>query len=249
MAFNLDKNDGATSSPKFDLSKSNEPVTAGTVREKGRSKTWLIVLPLVLVVGIAAWYFLSRSGGSDNNDIAGATAADTNSNTANVAVGEENKVTVPPADIAPEVKKENAGSSTNTSVNNSNVTATTANNSNNSSTVSSSGLSNKVPATFAQGSTSISNLDQSLVNDITSFLEKNPAAIITVNGYASSEGDRDFNQHISQARADAFKSYLVSRGINEGRIRAYGKGIDNPFSSNDTNEGRIKNRRVEILFQ
>lgn len=87
------------------------------------------------------------------------------------------------------------------------------------------------------------------MSEVISFLEKNPTAVITVNGYASSEGEPAFNQRISQLRADAFKSYLVSKGVDASRINANGKGIDNPVSSNDTENGRIKNRRVEILFQ
>ena len=246
MAFNLDKNDGAKSSTKFDLSKSDAPATTGTTQEKHRSKTWLFVLPALLAAGIAAWYFLSNSRGDNKNDIAAITATDSNPNTVNLAAGEQNKATTSIGDTLSDVKKENAGSSTTASASNSNAVATPPNTS---SAATNPGFNNKVPATFGKGSNSISKLDRSLLKEIISFLEKNPAAVITVNGYASSEGDLAFNHHISRSRADAFKSYLVSKGIDASRINAYGKGIDNPVSSNDTEEGRIKNRRVEILFQ
>lgn len=240
MAFNLNKNEGADPSKKFDLSKSSSPTTTGAEQEKSRSKTWLFALPVLLVAGIAAWYFLSNPGPHKENSIAAATAID--SNTANIASGDQNKVTTSPADTPADVKKENAGSSTIAATNSGNAVGTPGNTTNTS-------FNNKVPATFAKGSNSISNLDRSLVKDIIAFLEKNPAAVITVNGYASSEGDPAVNQQISRSRADAFKSYLVSKGITAGRINAAGKGIDNPISSNDTEEGRIKNRRVEISFQ
>jgi outer membrane protein OmpA-like peptidoglycan-associated protein len=69
-----------------------------------------------------------------------------------------------------------------------------------------------------------------------------------VNGYASSDGTLAINQIVSQARADAFKEYLVSRSVAANRIIAEGKGIENPVASNETNSGRKKNRRVEITI-
>ncbi len=71
---------------------------------------------------------------------------------------------------------------------------------------------------------------------------------ISVFGYASSEGDIAFNQSISQARADAYKKWLIRKGIDESLVTAIGKGIENPIASNDTEAGRRKNRRVEVSF-
>lgn len=122
------------------------------------------------------------------------------------------------------------------------------NNSNNSKN-NSAKFNNKVPASFNKASASFSNLDKSLVKDIITYLEKNSNAIIAVSGYASSEGELSTNQQLSQSRAEAFKQYLVSKGITENRIVATGKGIDNPIGSNDTEDGRKKNRRVEISLQ
>lgn len=236
MAFNLDKNDGVKSSTKFDLSKTNTPATTDNTEGKRRSNTWLFVLPVLLAAGIASWYLLSKSSPENKNDIAEADVTTTNSNKANLTVGEQKKITTSTGDTLIDATTDNA-------------VAKPVNNANASSGLSFSGFNNKVPATFSKGSNSISELDRSLVNEIIRFLEKNPTAVITVNGYASSEGELSFNQHISQLRADAFKSYLVSKGIDASRVNANGKGIDNPVSSNDTEDGRIKNRRVEILFQ
>lgn len=235
MAFNLDKNDGAKSPTKFDLSKSNASISTNTTEEKRRSKTWLFVLPVLLIAGIAAWYFLFKSNPDNKNDTT-------------VATGEQNKTSTSIGDTLAEIKKEDTDVSTTTTASSDNV-ANAPVNTTNASSVTNSSFNNRVPATFSKGSNSISNLDRSLVSEVISFLEKNPTAVITVNGYASSEGEPAFNQRISQLRADAFKSYLVSKGVDASRINANGKGIDNPVSSNDTENGRIKNRRVEILFQ
>ena len=233
MAFNLDKNEGAKRSTKFDLSKSDAP--SATVAEPGKSRyrAWLFVVPALLIAGIAAWYLSSNRNVKKENDTATIATDSTRANIASASQTEASTLT----DTQATIKKQDAESST--------IAATT----NTSSAATASSLNNKVPATFPKGSNAISNLDRSLVKDIVAFLEKDPAAVITVNGYASSEGELAFNQQISRSRADAFKSYLVSKGIPAVRINAMGKGIDSPVSSNDTEEGRVKNRRVEILFR
>jgi outer membrane protein OmpA-like peptidoglycan-associated protein len=107
-------------------------------------------------------------------------------------------------------------------------------------------IKNKIPISFASGSITFDTIDQSAVNDILLALSSNPDSSIEVRGYASSEGSLSMNQSISQARADAFKDYLVSKNVSEDRIRALGKGIENPIASNLTLAGRKTNRRVEI---
>ena len=74
----------------------------------------------------------------------------------------------------------------------------------------------------------------------------NSSARLEVFGYASSEGSVAVNQSISQARADAFKNYLIAKSVKADRIKAIGNGIANPIASNDTESGRRKNRRVEV---
>ncbi len=72
---------------------------------------------------------------------------------------------------------------------------------------------------------------------------------IVVLGFTDNVGTRDNNMVLSQNRAEAVRSYLVSRGIPQDLITAQGKGPDQPVSENTSTEGRAANRRVEIVVQ
>lgn len=242
MAFNLNKNEGAGASSKFDLSKNNPPTATAAPQEKSRPKTWLYVAPVLLAAGIAAWYFLSGTGGQNNNN----AAADSDTDTVSIAAANRQTATTATPGTPAVVQKETAAGTAATTNNNGNAAA--PGNNTHAAPVTAGELNNKVPATFVKGSHAISSLDDQLVKDIIAFLKKDPRAVITVNGYASSEGPLAVNRQIAQARANAFKSYLVAKGIKSGRINAAGKGTGNPVSTNDTEEGREKNRRVEIIF-
>ena len=65
-------------------------------------------------------------------------------------------------------------------------------------------------------------------------------------GHTDSQGDAAYNQRLSERRAQAVQSYLVSRGVNPARMVAYGQGETQPIASNDTASGRAANRRVEL---
>jgi OOP family OmpA-OmpF porin len=65
-------------------------------------------------------------------------------------------------------------------------------------------------------------------------------------GYTDSIGSVQYNLGLSERRANAVKSYLVSKGVAADRIYTEGKGKSDPIASNATAEGRAKNRRVEI---
>ncbi len=69
---------------------------------------------------------------------------------------------------------------------------------------------------------------------------------IVVEGHTSSEGKRDHNQALSLARAQAVVADLVRRGLDKRRLRATGRGPDEPLASNQDEAGRALNRRVEI---
>jgi outer membrane protein OmpA-like peptidoglycan-associated protein len=70
---------------------------------------------------------------------------------------------------------------------------------------------------------------------------------ITVEGYTDSRGSEDTSRALSQRRADAVRSYLVTLGVPGDRTEARGFGSARPVASNDSEEGRADNRRVEIV--
>jgi len=69
---------------------------------------------------------------------------------------------------------------------------------------------------------------------------------LEVAGHTDAQGDRDYNQHLSQQRAEAVRDYLVAHGVNADNITARGFGSRQPLADNSTREGLLKNRRVEL---
>jgi outer membrane protein OmpA-like peptidoglycan-associated protein len=69
----------------------------------------------------------------------------------------------------------------------------------------------------------------------------------SVEGHTDSVGGEDFNENLSERRADAVKKFLEDAGVAEGRLQAVGRGEASPVDSNNTDDGRKHNRRVEII--
>ncbi len=86
------------------------------------------------------------------------------------------------------------------------------------------------------------------LDSIVSFLKKNPSTKIEISGHTDNTGKEDHNLRLSENRADAVAEYLVDRGIPTARVTFNGFGSSRPVSPNNTEEGRRKNRRVEILI-
>ncbi len=95
----------------------------------------------------------------------------------------------------------------------------------------------------------IKDESSSLLHEIADVIRNNPQVRkISIEGYASAEGDAKHNKDLSQARAAAVMDYLVKKeNIDAGRLASKGWGADKPIAPNDTEEGREKNRRVEFL--
>ena len=74
-----------------------------------------------------------------------------------------------------------------------------------------------------------------------------PDIHVEVDGYTDSTGSLEFNERLSQARAEAVRSYLASQSVNSGTITTQGFGPSQPIASNDTASGRQQNRRVELV--
>ena len=85
-----------------------------------------------------------------------------------------------------------------------------------------------------------------LDREVTSELAADPHLTVLVEGHTDAVGTDSYNTALSQRRADAVKSYLVSKGVASSRVEARGLGESKPVASNDTAMGRAENRRVEI---
>lgn len=102
--------------------------------------------------------------------------------------------------------------------------------------------------TFAQSSATIQPAFYTALNNVAATLVEYPSTAVDIRGHASSEGDRGFNQRLSQQRADSVRAYLVNQGVQPVRMTATGMGIDYPVADNSTEAGRVQNRRVEIIL-
>ncbi len=101
---------------------------------------------------------------------------------------------------------------------------------------------------FDTGSASLKSDSAPVVKQVADGLIGDPALNLEIDGYTDSVGSKAANLTLSQARADAVRSVLVSQfGIDAGRLTAKGFGPDHPLGSNDTAAGRAENRRVEFV--
>ncbi|MCL2723697.1 MAG: OmpA family protein [Polyangiaceae bacterium] len=87
------------------------------------------------------------------------------------------------------------------------------------------------------------------LNVVAAALTQTPDRRITVYGYTDTAGSDEGSMDLSQRRAEAVRLRLVSRGIAHDRIRAEGRGKNEPIASNATSNGRAANRRVEIVVE
>jgi outer membrane protein OmpA-like peptidoglycan-associated protein/tetratricopeptide (TPR) repeat protein len=78
------------------------------------------------------------------------------------------------------------------------------------------------------------------------FLERNPRLRIEIQGHTDDVGADDFNQKLSQQRAESVRNYLIEQGIERARIEAKGYGESQPVAPNSSPEGRAQNRRTEF---
>src|ERR1700691_1744160 len=86
------------------------------------------------------------------------------------------------------------------------------------------------------------------LNRVAQFLQGQTNVKLRIEGHTDSRGSSSYNEALSQRRADAVYHALVRRGVDSARIDAVGRGMELPVATNDTAEGRQKNRRVELIF-
>ncbi|MCK9541817.1 MAG: OmpA family protein, partial [Novosphingobium sp.] len=84
------------------------------------------------------------------------------------------------------------------------------------------------------------------LDTVAQSLQQYPDSLIDVYGHTDSTGSDAFNQTLSENRARTVANYLISQGVSSARIRSQGFGETMPVAENTTEEGRRRNRRVEI---
>jgi outer membrane protein OmpA-like peptidoglycan-associated protein len=84
------------------------------------------------------------------------------------------------------------------------------------------------------------------LEQVLKFMNSNPSMRMEISGHTDNTGSLKLNTRLSQARAESVVEYLVERGIDETRLDAKGYAFSQPIATNDTAEGRAKNRRVEF---
>lgn len=99
---------------------------------------------------------------------------------------------------------------------------------------------------FPSGSARIAKSSFPALDELAAQLKANPAQRLEVAGHTDTSGSASMNRALSQRRAEAVMSYLVSRGIPAASLVAKGYGPDQPVADNGSPEGRAKNRRVEL---
>lgn len=87
------------------------------------------------------------------------------------------------------------------------------------------------------------------LNKLAANLNEFDQTTVDVMGHTDNVGEAGFNQQLSAQRADAVRILLINGGVAAGRLRAFGRGENEPKATNLTEEGRQQNRRVEIVIR
>lgn len=88
----------------------------------------------------------------------------------------------------------------------------------------------------------------SMIDRVAAFLKDNEGTKVIVEGHTDSRGSDEYNQQLSERRAQSVSDALAFRGIDRGRVEAVGRGKALPVAGNDTAAGQQQNRRVELIF-
>ena len=86
------------------------------------------------------------------------------------------------------------------------------------------------------------------LNKLIAFLNQYPDRTVVIEGYTDNVGSEEYNQGLSERRADSVKAYLAGQGIGAIRLSALGRGESDPVAGNDSAAGREQNRRVEVII-
>ncbi|MEK7744938.1 MAG: OmpA family protein, partial [Elusimicrobiota bacterium] len=103
------------------------------------------------------------------------------------------------------------------------------------------------PIEFETGSAELKPSSLEALRLIADLLKRRRSMRLRVVGHTDNVGGKEYNYWLSQKRAESVKGALIELGILGEHIRAKGYGLEKPVASNDTPEGRAKNRRVDIV--
>jgi outer membrane protein OmpA-like peptidoglycan-associated protein len=102
--------------------------------------------------------------------------------------------------------------------------------------------------TFETNSAKLRPESLSILDGVAVRIERCHCSHVDIRGYTDSVGKPEYNQKLSERRANSVKDYLEAHGVGAGILGAQGFGEENPIASNATKEGRAANRRVTVRF-
>ncbi len=101
---------------------------------------------------------------------------------------------------------------------------------------------------FPLNSSYLTDRAKSEIDKLVNLLAEYPGASLIVDGHTDATGTEEYNQWLSEKRAESVKKYAVEKGLDEKRITTQGHGQTKPIAANNTKEGRQQNRRVEVTI-
>lgn len=101
---------------------------------------------------------------------------------------------------------------------------------------------------FEFDSDKLTNEAQDILKEVVDAMQKSPKVKLDIQGHTDNVGTDKYNNDLSLRRAESVKKFLVSNGIDEARLTTQGFGSSQPIATNDTEEGRAENRRIEFVI-
>ena len=107
----------------------------------------------------------------------------------------------------------------------------------------------RLPILFLFGSSQLTSDTKTLLTKVAVSLNSSELDTFefSLEGHTDDVGSDDYNDHLSALRAGSVRDFLVSQGVPNWRLEASGHGERSPFMSNDSDEGRSRNRRVDVV--
>jgi outer membrane protein OmpA-like peptidoglycan-associated protein len=102
---------------------------------------------------------------------------------------------------------------------------------------------------FAVNSATLTDVSRQTLREAAGVMAEYSKTAVVTQGHTDSTGTEEYNQRLSERRAEAVKEFLIAQGVEPARIVAVGYGEGHPVASNDTADGRSRNRRVDLLLK